>query len=155
MKNKSIQSILFIGQAILGLLLALLPFVLSPVCPPMKNGHYMSCHYSGILLTVMGVIIIALALLPLGIHRRLMGMISSALNLILAVIAYLIPHRILPVPTGVINGKGMPVLFGLCNKDTMPCTQTFHHVSIVLLLLGVLALVTLIFQILKKETPRA
>ena len=42
------KKIFFILNALLGVVLALTPFVLFPVCGPMPNGKYMMCHYSGI-----------------------------------------------------------------------------------------------------------
>ena len=42
----------------LGLVLALTPFVIAPVCPPMANGMRMSCYYSGLLATGAGIGII-------------------------------------------------------------------------------------------------
>ena len=48
------KKILFILNAILGVVLALTPFVLFPVCGPMPNGKHMMCHYSGIFIAGMG-----------------------------------------------------------------------------------------------------
>ena len=39
------KKIFFILNALLGVVLALTPFVLFPVCGPMPNGKHMMCNY--------------------------------------------------------------------------------------------------------------
>lgn len=142
--------VMSIVQAILALVIALLPFVLMPVCGPMKNGHYMSCHYSGILVTVAGVVLIAVAALQYFGRRKMVGMLTALGQMVIALLCYLIPHKIIPVQIGV-NMKGMPKFMGICGKDGMPCVHTFATLSWLLLAVGVIALVYFIIQILKKD----
>lgn len=138
-------------QILLGLVTALLPFVLYPVCGPMKNGHYMSCHYSAILVTIAGVVLIALGLVQLLKGGVLWARITSVLQLLIALACYLIPHRIIPVKYGYNAKKGMDLFLGICGNPKMPCVTTFAILSWVLLAIGLLALVYFIIQLLRKD----
>ncbi len=112
------------GEALIGILLALMPFVLSPVCTKlMPNGMPMPCHYSAWLVTVLGIVLTVLALLRPLIRRR-----ALTLGTILIAIVALI--LILFVPTGTIPLKlpGLPQ-FGLCHHQGMPCLKSFYYIK--------------------------
>ena len=84
-------------QTILLILIALSPFVLSPVCPAMPNGKFMPCHYSGLLITVLAAFLAALSLLITLIPVRRLILIGHAIVVLGVALCYLIPTRILPV----------------------------------------------------------
>ena len=55
---------LAVFEAFLGVLLALTPFVLWPVCSmPKPDGGHMLCWYSGILITAIGVLVVLFSIL--------------------------------------------------------------------------------------------
>ena len=51
LKKKFINFIVLL----LGVVLALTPFIIAPVCPAMANGMRMSCYYSGLFATYVGI----------------------------------------------------------------------------------------------------
>ncbi len=60
------QKVFSILNAILGILTALTPFILFPVCSGMKpDGTHMPCFNTGIIITVIGILILIISLLSL------------------------------------------------------------------------------------------
>ena len=136
------KKIFFILNALLGVVLALTPFVLFPVCGPMPDGKYMMCHYSGIFIAGMGALIVVLSLLALRGSRKRRGMfLSGVLSIAAALLCYLVPMRIL-----VIGDKAtMGWECGLCKAADMACrTATMPAVTVLvsaLVLVNVVALI--------------
>ena len=136
------KKILFILNALLGVVLALTPFVLFPVCGPMPNGKYMMCHYSGIFITGMGALIVVLSLLALWGHRqRWVAPLSGVLSIVAALLSYLVPMRIVVIG----NKATMGWECGLCKAADMAChTATMPTVTVLvsaLVLVNVVALI--------------
>ena len=136
------KKILFILNALLGVVLALTPFVLFPVCGPMPNGKYMMCHYSGIFITGMGALIVVLSLLALWGHRkRWVAPLSGVLSIVAALLSYLVPMRIVVIG----NKATMGWECGLCKAADMAChTATMPTVTVLvsaLVLVNVFALI--------------
>ncbi len=136
------KKILFILNALLGVVLALTPFVLFPVCGPMPNGKYMMCHYSGIFITGMGALIVVLSLLALWGHRkRWVAPLSGVLSIVAALLSYLVPMRIVVIG----NKATMGWECGLCKAADMVChTATMPTVTVLvsaLVLVNVVALI--------------
>lgn len=137
-----IRKTLLILNLLLGAALALTPFVLFPVCGPMPDGKHMMCHYSGILITGMGALIVVLSLLALWGHRkRRIAPLSGVLSIAAALLCYLAPMRIL-----VIGDKaGLGWECGLCKAADMACrTATMPAVIVLvsaLVLVNVVALI--------------
>ena len=136
------KKILFILNALLGVVLALTPFVLFPVCGPMPNGKYMMCHYSGIFITGMGALIVVLSLLALWGHRkRWVAPLSGVLSIVAALLSYLVPMRIVVIG----NKATMGWEGGLCKAADMAChTVTMPAVTVLvsaLVLVNVFALI--------------
>ena len=77
-------------DAVLGLCLALIPFVLFPVCE-VKDSP-MGCFYSGVFITVMGMLVIAFSLLAL---RKKFRSLSVILAGSCAILSWLVPNRII------------------------------------------------------------
>ena len=126
----------------MGVVLALTPFVLFPVCGPMPDGKYMMCHYSGIFIVSMGGLIVVLSLLALRGHRkRWAASLSGVLSIAAALLCYLVPMRIL-----VIGDKAtMGWECGVCKAADMACRTTTMPALIVLVsalvLVNVVALI--------------
>ena len=136
------KKILFILNALLGVVLALTPFVLFPVCGPMPHGKYMMCHYSGIFITGMGALIVVLSLLALWGHRkRWVAPLSGVLSIVAALLSYLVPMRIVVIG----NKATMGWACGLCKAADMAChTVTMPAVTVLvsaLVLVNVVALI--------------
>ena len=135
------KKILFILNALLGVVLALTPFVLFPVCGPMPNGKYMMCHYSGIFITGMGALIVVLSLLALWGHRKWAASLSGVLSIVAALLSYLVPMRIVVIG----NKATMGWECGLCKAADMAChTVTMPAVTVLvsaLVLVNVVALI--------------
>ena len=135
------QRIYAAGLALVSLLAALIPFVLRPVCGAMPDGRYMSCHYSGILVTVLYALLVLWALLLVFQPRqRILALLLDLYCIVASLAALLIPRRIVPVH------YDQSHLFGLCKKLAMPCHQTFGlllPISIILILVALLHLIKL------------
>ena len=136
------KKILFILNALLGVVLALTPFVLFPVCGPMPNGKYMMCHYSGIFITGMGALIVVLSLLALWGHRkRWVAPLSGVLSIVAALLSYLVPMRIVVIG----NKATMGWECGLCKAADMAChTTTMPAVTVLVSALVLVHVVALI-----------
>lgn len=98
-------------SAFAGVILALIPFVLFPVCESLRpDGSHMACWYSGIFITVAGVVI---AILSCVKRFRVMSLIAS---MCLAVSCWLVPHRVIDiVPLGLCGD-----LSHSCRAEMMP-----------------------------------
>lgn len=86
-------------NALLGLLLALTPFVLFPVCgTPAPDGSPMRCHYSGLFIVAMGGLILAAAVPALRAKGRARFFrLSCILSAGAGLLAYLVPVGIVPL----------------------------------------------------------
>lgn len=137
-----LRKVFSILNLLLGGALALTPFVLFPVCGPMPNGKHMMCHYSGIFITGMGVLIVVLSLLALWGHRKRWAVsLSGVLSILAALLCYLVPMRIVVIG----NKATMGWECGLCKAADMAChTSTMPAVTVLvsaLVLVNVVALI--------------
>ncbi|ADC90435.1 DUF4418 family protein [Mageeibacillus indolicus] len=147
-KEKCLKSISLI-QVIMGIIVAAMSFVLVPVCGPMPNGKYMSCHYTGILITVAGVVLIVLALINYLVKNGALNKVLAIVQIVVAALSYMIPSKIIPVAIGVgMNGKTRYI--GLCMKP-MQCWNSFHASSVCLLIVVILALIYLAVHFVMKK----
>ncbi len=79
-------------NAFAGVILALIPFVLFPVCESLRpDGTHMACWYSGIFITIAGVVIAILSCV-----KRLRA-VSFIASICLAVSCWLVPHKIIEI----------------------------------------------------------
>ena len=125
-----IKKYILIANSILGLLIAFTPFVLFPVCSALKpDGSHMGCFYSGIFITVMGVIVLLFSLLAL---KAKFSSLFTLLSACAGLMCRLVPNRIITL-----EGDGW--LCGLCSMenhscraDTMPAIYALISVLIVL-----------------------
>lgn len=147
-KDKYLKVISLI-QAIMGLILALMSFVLVPVCGPMKNGMHMSCYYTGILVTVAGVILLVLGLVNYYIDQKMWNKLVAFIQIVIAALSYMIPSKIIPIAIGT-NMHGKTKFIGLCMKP-MRCWDSFRATSACLLIVAILALVYLGIQYVTKK----
>ena len=111
-----------------GLVLALTPFVLFPVCTSLRpDGSHMSCWYSGVLITAMGGFVVLLAI------PKKFQTIRTALSLCCALACWFIPNRIINLPT-----------FGLCGVSEHACrADTMPAVGILVMLIAAVNIVSL------------
>lgn len=148
LKKKSVNLIVLL----LGAILALTPFVIAPVCPVMANGMRMSCYYSGLLATFVGIGIIITSLISIFINNKILTIILSVINAIAGISVHLIPNKIIKISIGA--GKdGTPRFMGYCMKDTMECIKhnTFTIVSVLGISIAVISLLYIVYIFIKKE----
>lgn len=148
LKNKSVNIIVLL----LGVILALTPFVIAPVCPPMANGMRMSCYYSGLLATVVGIGIIVTSLISIFVNNKIINVILSIINIIAGICVHLIPNKIIKISIGM--GKdGNPRFMGYCMKDSMECIKhnTFTIVSVLGISIAIISLIYVVYVSIKKE----
>lgn len=132
-------------QALLLLFVALAPFVLIPVCPAMPNGTYMSCHYTGVLLTIVASVLLLITLIQLIKPVRWLVIAGSIFVLIGSALCYLIPNQFIPLEYS--TGH----LIGLCGRSSMQCHITFYWVGIVLIAVSLIALVHALIQAMSRR----
>lgn len=148
LKNKSVNILVLL----LGVILALTPFVIAPVCPPMANGMRMSCYYSGLLATGVGIGIIVTSLISIFVNNKIINVILSIINIIAGISVHLIPNKIIKISIGM--GKdGNPRFMGYCMKDSMECIKhnTFTIVSVLGISIAIISLIYVVYVSIKKE----
>ena len=102
-------------HAALGLLLALTPFVLWPVCDRLTpDGGHMACYYSGLMAVCLGASVVALD--ALYVLSR-----SRAARLVSCVVALVVPALMHALAIGALRISGDGWAIGLCGMDTMAC----------------------------------
>ena len=125
-----IKKYILIANSILGLLIALVPFVLFPVCSTLKpDGSHMGCFYSGIFITVMGILAVIFSLLAL---KAKFSSLFTLLSACAGLMCWLVPNRIITL-----EGDGwICALCSMenhaCRADTMPAVCALISVLIVL-----------------------
>lgn len=139
----------------LSIIIALLPFVLVPVCPALPNGMHMPCYYSGILVTVFGVILAVLAVLLLFLQNVWVQRGLSLLALLICFFIYAVPHRILLVPYGMSHETGNVLYMGTCGNPAMPDARTFAILSYLLLGAALCSLVIFLLNLVKGKFTHA
>lgn len=137
---------------ILGVILALTPHFIAPVCPVGKDGFKMSCYYGGMLAMYSGVAIAVMSLVSIFIGKKFVNIILSFITILCGLSVHFIPHRIIKIGVGV-NKIGKPKFIGYCMKSTMNCVKhnTFTIVSILGILIAVLSLGYVVYLFMKKE----
>ena len=104
----------------LGLLIALSPFVLFPVCQSLRpDGTHMSCHYSGVFITVMGVLVALSSLLSLWRRNALWVVLAGAGG----VSCLLVPYRVIGL---------CAMSEHACRASTMPAVWVMSCLVVVL-----------------------
>lgn len=148
LKKKFINFIVLL----LGVVLALTPFIIAPVCPAMANGMRMSCYYSGLFATYVGIGIVINSLISIFVNNKIVNIVLSVINIIAGICVHLIPNKIIKISVGM--GKdGAPRFMGYCMKDTMECIKhhTFTIVSILGIAVSIISIMYLIYIFIKRE----
>lgn len=148
LKKKIVNIIILL----LGTVLALTPFVIAPVCPAMANGSRMSCYYSGLLATCVGIVIVIISLVSVFVDNKILKIIFNIINILAGISVHLIPNKIVKVTIGA--GKdGAPRFMGYCMKDSMDCIKhnTFTIVSILGIAIALISIFYLIYVLIRKE----
>lgn len=137
-------------NAFLGLVLALTPFVLFPVCgTPAPDGGPMKCHYSGIFIVAAGLLVVALSLLSLTVVRK-RGVFACAciLSAGAALLAYTVPERIVSLGDKAVWGWEC----GLCGDIHHACRAvTMPAVSVLVLGIVLLNVLALLWNAVSRE----
>ena len=117
MKKRVLISTLFI---ILGLLIAIGPSTLFPVCDPMENGSFMKCHWTERAELGIGLGIVLLSVLTIVFASKQIRAGISIGIAVLSVIAALVPTLLI----GVCGGEHMR-----CNALTRPALLVLGIIS--------------------------
>ena len=127
MIKMSRKKILGYISAIIGLLLALAPKFITPVCPPMENGMFMKCHWMGNMTIGMGAVILVLAIIFIVVKDSKISLGLSISNIAIGILEILNTH----------------VLIGGCMKADMACRA--KTIPFCTLLAGILVLVNIYY----------
>ena len=114
-------------SAIIGLLLALAPKFITPVCPPMENGMFMKCHWMGNMTIGIGAVILVLAIILIVVKDSKISLGLSISNIAIGILEILNTH----------------VLIGGCMKADMACRA--KTIPFCTLLSGILVLVNIYY----------
>lgn len=117
-----------------GILLALVPFVLFPVCDFLRpDGSHMACYFSGIFITIMGVLIAFLSLPKKFPAARLILVMLCALS------CWLVPNKIISVPP-----------FGLCaNPEHLCRASTMPVVGVLVIVIVAVCVACIILDFVR------
>lgn len=127
MNNKPIVGI---SAVILGILLALIPIVIFPVCTgkiELMNGKtlFMKCHWTAMAELMIGILIVSNGILLIGFKKHETRIALSIMLFLTALIALLVPT----------------VVIGMCETATMACRvgtePALIVVSVITMLLGI------------------
>lgn len=110
------------------IVLTLTPFVLYPVCQELaQDGTRMKCFYSGIFITIMGILIMLCLVLS---YLGKLPNISLAAASVLAFMSWLIPHEYI----------------GLCANPEHSCrASTMPHAGVCVIVIIMLSVLCMIF----------
>ncbi len=138
------QKLLLWLNAGLGAVLALTPFILFPVCAELRpDGTPMKCWYSGIFITVMGVLTVGFSLMALwGKLPAVFALLSAAA----ALMCWLVPN-------GIVTIAGETWACGLCADPNHACRAVTSPALAVIVPLAVL--VSVFFLVLRFVQPDA
>ena len=120
--------------ALAGVILALVPFVIFPVCDTMRpDGSHMACWYSGMLITIMGTLIFLLQFVK---RFTAAGML---LTLCLALSCWFIPNRIIAVSP-----------FGLCSMPEHACrAETMPAVGVMVIVITAMGITGIVMDFVR------
>ncbi|PIE53859.1 MAG: hypothetical protein CSA35_09110 [Dethiosulfovibrio peptidovorans] len=137
-------------NVVLGVVLALLPFVLFPVCTKMApDGNPMKCYYTGIFTVIMGCLVVAIALLVFMAQKK--GWLRSwsyILTAVIALVCYMVPHRIIPIGNKSVNGWEC----GLCANAHHSCfAVTMPALTKLIIVIVLVNIAALIYRFVAEE----
>ena len=123
-------------NSLLGLSMALTPFLLFPVCDSLRpDGSHMACWYSGVLVSIMGVCIFLLSL-P-GKFKAIRTVLSSCC----ALACWFVPNKIIAIQP-----------FGLCGVSDHACrASTMPVVGVIVILVVAVNVSSLAVNFVKGE----
>ena len=126
----------------LGFVLALIPFVLYPVCENLKpDGTHMNCFYTGIFVTAMGIVVV---ILSFAFAKKFSGM-AFVLAIIAAALTWLAPN-------GIVNIAGENWKIALCSVSSHACVaDTMPKVALIASAIIVSSFAGLILALIKGD----
>lgn len=145
------KDFLVLIHAVMGIIVALTPFQLFPVCNRlMKNGKPMMCHYSGQLIVGIGVGILVISVLALVYRRKWFRQLAYAGVALAAALSYLIPKRLIPIGDKAVNGWE----FGLCKigNPAMTCqSKMMPALTVMVVIIIAVSVIGLMMNFVKKD----
>ena len=131
MKSRNFKIIILLN-ALSGIILILLPFVIFPVCGTLKSdGTHMSCFYSGVFISCMGFLIVIFSCLAM--FKKKFFSVSFFISDFLALSCWLVPNKIL-------NIEGI----GLCANPSHACrASTMNAVLVMIIFIVILSFAAL------------
>lgn len=131
-----INKIFSLINIIWGILLALTPFIIFPVCSELKdNGTYMNCFYSGTFITIMGILIIIFSVINFYGKYSYLSLLNYIISLLCGVMCYLVPNKIIEI-----SGEGWAC--SLCGNPEHACRAATMPVIYVIVILVIIVNVT-------------
>lgn len=148
LKKKSLNIVILI----LAVILILVPSLILPVCPVMKDGYKMSCYYSKYFCMAIGFIILISSFISMFVNKKIFIIILSVINILGGLLVHLVPNKIVKISVG-IDKMGRSKFMGYCMKSTMNCVKnhTFLVTSILGILIFILSFGYIIYLLVKKE----
>lgn len=133
-------------NTVLGVVLALTPFVLFPVCAELKpDGTPMKCWYSGIFITIMGIAAVAFALLSI---LGKLPVVFTILSAAAALMCWLVPN-------GIIGLTGENWACGLCADPSHACRAvTLPALGTLVVAIVIVSVAALIFMFVQPALGR-
>lgn len=114
-RRVSMDKLFALVHSALGLVLALSPIALWPVCSKVSaDGGHMSCWYMGVFIVVLGVVVCAVALGCVASRSLWLRALSWFLSVAVVIVLHL-------VSTGSLRIAGDGWAVGLCGSDAMAC----------------------------------
>ncbi len=147
--KKNIKLIASAILGILGIILALSPYQLFPVCTMMApDGTPMKCAYSAKLFIAMGIIILVVNLLAILKRKKALYSIAYIITAIAAFVSYALPKQLIKVG----NKKTMSWEIGLCANAEHGCrAHTLPALEVLIPIIIIGAVVALILNFLIKD----
>ncbi len=144
--QKSKFRIFNIIKILMGLVLALTPFVLFPVCDGLMKGMPMKCYYSGIFMTVAGAVIVLFSVIGLFVNKKWYSYLSNTVVIVEGALSYLVPHQVIKIGNkaklgwecGMCNAAKMGERIMTCQTKTVPATNIIIPIIIVLGIVGII-----------------
>ncbi len=135
---KNIRKILALALAVLGVIIALAPHQLFPICSKLRpDGTPMSCFYTAKLVLPLGIVLAVFGAFAFWKNKKSVYYLSSVVAIVVGFVGYALPNRIIPIG----SMKTMGWQIGYCMKETMICNATIkpalNIIMPLVLLLGI------------------
>ncbi len=146
---KNINRIITVVLVILGVVVALAPHFIFPICSKLRpDGTPMSCYYTAKLVIPLGALLVAVNIFAFLKQKKAIYYLSALVSLVVGFVGYALPNRIIAVG----NMKTMGWQIGYCMKEMMQCNHTIKPAfNMIMPLIMVISIVLLITNWLSKH----